>query len=218
MGNPSPLIRTTCRQEFEAERPYDPGMARPLHVTFAGGSIGLWRVDSLEAVEGKGLPAVERVAVLEGSADAASEMAAWFLRGVTSNERYVTREEHEALTAAQPALDRPEATRAALIPVRKTEEWWDLSQDQRRAVFEERSQHVAIGLEYLPAVARRLHHSRDLNEPFDFLTWFEYAPTDASAFEKLVERLRRTEEWTYVDREVDIRLTWDGDMRPRVRS
>ena len=63
-----------------------------------------------------------------------------------------------------------------------------------------------MGLEYLPAVARRLHHSRDLEGPFDFLTWFEYAPRDAEAFEELVGRLRETEEWAYVEREVDIRL------------
>jgi len=44
-------------------------------------------------------------------------------------------------------------------------------------------------------------------EPFDFLTWFEYAPQDAGAFDELVGRLRATEEWAYVDREVDIRLT-----------
>ncbi|HLQ29224.1 MAG TPA: hypothetical protein VK140_08310 [Ktedonobacteraceae bacterium] len=42
--------------------------------------------------------------------------------------------------------------------------------------------------------------------PFDFLTWFEYASTDANAFEELVGKLRETEEWTYVEREVDIRL------------
>jgi hypothetical protein len=40
-------------------------------------------------------------------------------------------------------------------------------------------------MEYLPAVARRLHHSRELGEPFDFLTWFEYAPEHADAFEEL---------------------------------
>jgi hypothetical protein len=62
-------------------------------------------------------------------------------------------------------------------------------------------------LEYLPAVARRLHHSRELGEPFDFLTWFEYAPKDCESFEELVRRLRDMEEWRYVDREVDIRLT-----------
>jgi len=56
-------------------------------------------------------------------------------------------------------------------------------------------------------VARRLYHSHDLGEPFDFLTWFEYAPEDARAFEDLVARLRQTEEWSYVEREVDIRLS-----------
>jgi chlorite dismutase len=98
------------------------------------------------------------------------------------------------------------ATRAALIPITKSEAWWQLSQDQRREIFEEDSHHVATGLRYLPAVARRLHHGRDLGEPFDFLTWFEYAPADASAFEELVGLLRQTTEWTFVEREVDIRL------------
>jgi chlorite dismutase len=132
--------------------------------------------------------------------------SSWILRGVTSNERYVTRAEHVTLADRQPPLGRPEATRASLIPIRKSEAWWDLSQDQRREIFEERSRHFAIGLDYLPAVARRLHHGRDLGEPFDFLTWFEYAPLHKGAFEELVERLRETEEWSYVEREVDIRL------------
>lgn len=61
-------------------------------------------------------------------------------------------------------------------------------------------------MEYLPAVARKLFHSRDLGEPFDFLTWFEFAADDAAAFEHMVGRLRATREWTYVEREVDIRL------------
>ena len=63
-------------------------------------------------------------------------------------------------------------------------------------------------MDYLPAVARRLHHCRDLGspEPFDFLTWFEFRPEDAAAFDDLVERLRRTPEWRYVSREMEIRL------------
>ncbi len=67
---------------------------------------------------------------------------------------------------------------------------------------------MRIGMKYLPAIARRLHHCRDLAEPeaFDFLTWFEYAPTDESAFEDLLAALRASQEWTYVDHEVDIRL------------
>ena len=92
--------------------------------------------------------------------------------------------------------------------------WWELPQDERRRIFEESSRHVAIGLEYLPAVARRLHHRRDLGEPFDFLTWFEFAPEHAAAFEGLVRRLRETEEWTFVRREIDIRLTRHPDRQP----
>lgn len=186
-------------------------MGAPLHVTFAGGTAGLWRIDQLEAVRGESLPRVDRIAVLEGRELALPETAVWILRGVTSNERYVTRAEHEALAARQPPLGRPEATQAALIPIRKTDEWWDLSQDERRVIFEERSEHIGKGLKYLPAVARRLHHGRDLGEPFDFLTWFEYAPTDAESFEELVARLRETDEWSYVEREVDIRLRWVAD-------
>jgi hypothetical protein len=82
-----------------------------------------------------------------------------------------------------------------------------MAQDERRAIFEEQSQHIAIGLQYLPSVARRLHHGRELGEEFDFLTWFEYAPQDEVAFEDLVHRLRATKEWRFVDREVDIRLS-----------
>ncbi len=129
------------------------------------------------------------------------------MRGVTSYQRYTQRNELAALEAKQPQLGRPEATLAALIPITKSAAWWQLAQDERRELFEESSHHIETGLEYLPAVARELHHGRDLGEPFDFLTWFEYAPQDASAFEELVSRLRATPEWGYVEREIDIRLT-----------
>jgi len=144
---------------------------------------------------------------MEGTSVSVPMGAAWLLRGVTSNTRYTTRAEDEALAASQPELGRPEATQAALIPIRKADKWWSLAQDQRRAIFEQRSRHIGTGLRYLPAVARRLHHCRDLGEPFDFLTWFEYAPQHSGAFEELVGQLRQTEEWHYVEREVDIRLT-----------
>jgi Chlorite dismutase len=178
----------------------------PLLVVFAGGAHGAWRVVSIAPVAGPALARVERVAVTEGGAGAPPPGAAWVLRGVTSNARYTTRAEHTALAAVQPPLGRAEATRAALIPVRKSAAWWALAQDERRAIVEERSHHIGLGLEHLPAVARRLHHGRDLGEPFDFLTWFEYAPSHAAAFEELVAALRTTEEWRYVEREVDVRL------------
>ena len=111
-----------------------------------------------------------------------------------------------ALRSKQQQLGREPALRAALIPIKKTAAWWDLAQDERRAIFEEQSHHTDVGLRYLPAIARQLYHCRDLAQPFDFLTWFEYAPEFADAFEELVTKLRSTPEWKYVDREIDIRL------------
>jgi len=182
---------------------------RPLHVAFAGGAAGPWRVVSIAPVAGPSLHAVKRLAVVEGDA-APPPGAAWVLRGATSNERYTTRAEHDALAAVSRPLGRELATRAALIPIRKSAAWWALAQDERRAILEERSAHIATAMRVLPAVSRRLHHGRELGEPFDFLTWFEYAPGDAAAFEDLVAALRATEEWRYVEREVDVRVEMSG--------
>ncbi len=179
--------------------------------TFAAGESGSWRIVKMRTIVGPPLAEAPRLNVTDGVVASAGGRVAWALQGVTSNERYVTRSERSRLVAKQEAPGRSDATRAALIPIRKNATWWDLPQDQRRRIFETQSRHIGIGLEYLPAVARRLHHCRDLasHEPFDFLTWFEFAPSDEGLFNDLVERLRATEEWKYVDREVDIRLSRD---------
>jgi chlorite dismutase len=180
--------------------------------SFIGGDTGLWRVAEMEVIVGEPLPAVGRLAIASGSELPSDPHAAWVLHGITSNERYVVREEERSqLVAKQLGLGRPGATCAALIPIRKNVAWWALTQDERQSVFEEQSKHAKIGLQYFPTLARRLHHCRDLgeNEPFDFLTWFEYAPSDEAAFNKLVAELRASREWTYVDREIDIRLVRD---------
>lgn len=184
-------------------------MVAPLLVTFAAGSTGAWRIESTDSIAGASLPPADRLAVLEGPDVSPPAHPDWVLRGITSNTRYTNRTELNALAAIQQGLSRAEATCAALIPIRKTEAWWNLAQDERRAILEEQSRHIAIGLEYLPAIARRLHHSRELGEAFDFLTWFEYAPEHAAAFDALLRRLRQSEEWRYVDREVDIRMVRD---------
>jgi chlorite dismutase len=174
--------------------------------TFVGGTSGRWRVRSQRPFIGPALAPVSFVDVIH--ANAVAPEGGWSLRGITSNERYVERVEKQELVAKQQGLGRPEASYAALIPIRKTSAWWALTQDERRAVFEEQSQHMRIGMKYLPAIARRLHHCRDLAdaEVFDFLTWFEYAPADEAAFEDLLAALRASREWEYVDHEVDIRL------------
>lgn len=175
--------------------------------TFVGGDTGQWSIVSIQTVIGQSLEMAPCLDIQNANLQEHPSGARWLLRGVTSNQRYVTRPEQSSLVASQAGLGRPEATCAALIPLTKTPAWWALTQDERRDIFEARSSHIATGLRYLPAIARRLHHGRDLGEPFDFLTWFEYAPSDAAAFDDLVAALRATEEWNYVEREVDIRLT-----------
>jgi len=179
-------------------------MASGIMTWFVGGHLGPWRVLRIDRVIGNPLAWVPRLMVAEKLPDPPTD--GWLLRGVASFERYVTRAERVLLEERQQGLGRPSATRASLIPVRKSPAWWDLAQDERRAIFEESSHHIQTGLEYLPAVARRLYHCREVGEPFDFLTWFEYAPDDSRSFEELVGRLRRTEEWRFVERELDIRL------------
>lgn len=184
---------------------------QPLLVAFLGGNSGEWTIEKLDVIAGVGLGPASHVRVVEGlNAVEKPAPAAWVLRGVTSNERYVGRLQHDALASRQEGLGRPGSSRAALIPIKKSAAWWDLPQDERRRIFEDSSHHVELGLECIPAVARRLHHGRDLGEPFDFLTWFEFAPTAAAGFEELVHRLRATEEWSYVEHEIDIRLAREG--------
>ena len=177
-------------------------MMRPM-THFVGGRAGMWRVRGIRALRGPGLAPAERVSVYDAEPESPG---LWALRGVGSHQRYTTRPEADALAAVQEGLGRPAASCAALIPIRKSPRWWALAQDERRAVFEERSGHNRIGMDYLPAVSRKLFHSRDFGEPFDFITWFEFAPADAPEFDDMLARLRATEEWTYVEREVEVRL------------
>ena len=172
---------------------------------FIGGESGEWKIINMKTISGVPLELASYLTIKNGNVYK-PENGLWSLRGFTSNIRYTEKQEKEKLTAAQAEPGRTNATHAALIPIRKNEAWWALAQDERRKIFENKSHHTETGLKYLPAIARKLFHCRDIGEPFDFLTWFEYAPSDANAFEELVDALRNTEEWNYVNRETDIRL------------
>jgi hypothetical protein len=123
------------------------------------------------------------------------------------NERHVEQHEEVALAGTQAARDGP-GPRAALIPIRKSPSRLAHAYDERRAGFELQSHQIAIGMRFLPAAARRLHHCRELGpaEPFDFLNWFDDAPEHEPAFAELPEALYSSKAWVDEDREVDIRL------------
>lgn len=194
-------------------------MAPIFPVCFEASDLGTWRIERIEPVRGATLPPAARLVAHTGPvAPPAGGASAWRLRGTAGHQRYTVRAEKLALAAVQPSLGRIDATRAALIPIKKVDAWWELAQDERRAIFEDSSHHIAAGIKHLPAIARRLYHARELGEPFDFLTWFEYAPQHSQEFEDLVGALRGTEEWHYIEREVDIRLERIGrPARPTLR-
>lgn len=176
------------------------------HFNFIGSDTGQWKIISQNTVKGDFIMPKAANLSISNTHSPTLENNIWVLKGFVSNVRYAEKAEKEKLAAIQEGLGRPNATCAALIPIRKDAAWWELAQDERRKIFESQSHHTETGLKYLPQIARKLFHSRDLAQPFDFLTWFEYKPEDAAFFEDLVGNLRATEEWKYVDRELDFRL------------
>lgn len=95
----------------------------PRLFSFVGGKTGIWQVVEIRAVVGDSLPFAPKLDIVHG-AFLTSDSAKWVLRGVTSNERYVTRQEKDSLIARQVSLNRTEATYSALIPIRKNAAWW----------------------------------------------------------------------------------------------
>lgn len=172
---------------------------------FVGGNSGQWEVLKMTTLKGAPLTPVTHIDRISSSVSN-HHNGIWSLKGIISNLRYTEKEEKDKLVAIQEDLGRPKATYGALIPIRKNAAWWNLAQDERRQIMENKSKHTQIGMNYLPAIARKLFHSKDIGEPFDFLTWFEFAPEDENAFNELLQQLRSSEEWAYVDREIDIRL------------
>jgi hypothetical protein len=181
-------------------------MAAPISAHFIAAAEGTFQIERITAMCGEPLAAATALSVVPSLTPALEASAIWTLRGSTGHVRYVEQAEKVALARVTPPLGRPSASCAAMIPIRKSDAWWELAQDERRAILEAQSKHIAIGLRYLPAIARRLYHGRELGEPFDFVTWFEFAPEHAPAFDELLALLRATEEWRYVDREVELRL------------
>jgi chlorite dismutase len=173
---------------------------------FCGGNTGEWIVNAMYSIRGQSLEQVNRIDILHFNDMGDNNQGSWALYGISSNMRYTNRIERTALDKTPSVLGQPERSRAALIPITKSSEWWMLTQDERRQIFEEQSKHIDYSLKYLNNISRKLYHSRDLGEPFDFLTWFEFSPEHSNQFDELVDFLRQTEEWKYVTREIDIRL------------
>lgn len=173
--------------------------------TILGGPKGNFTVHSQKTIVGIALAPVSHILVTKLGVPA-EHSHSWRLQGVISNIRYAEKAERAILAAKQEGLGRSDCDCAALLPIKKTDAWWNLAQDERRKIFEDQSRHIEANLKYLPAIARQLYHSRDFGEEFDFLTWFEYRSEHQALFDEMIHAFRKTEEWKYVEREIDFRL------------
>ena len=95
-----------------------------------------WCIKSVAGVTGPSLGAAKSLAVVEGEAAVQSPAGVeWSLLGAVGALRYTTRDELRELQAKQAGLGRDGCTLAALIPIKKREEWWALTQDERRSII-----------------------------------------------------------------------------------
>jgi hypothetical protein len=165
--------------------------------------MGAWRVTEITTPRGASLATITHVDIVQGSLKRLPAGAAWVLSGSVRNTRHVTREEFVPAGQKRVFVESV-PTCAALIAIRRSNDWWQLGHSARREILETRQ--PPRGLRYLSAMIRSLQYRRDLSEQFDVVTWFEYEPRDSHAFEDLLEGWRASDEWRYIDRECDIRL------------
>lgn len=130
--------------------------------------------------------------------------------GVTGHLQYTSRDERDDLGRQSTG---PRLGVAVIIPICKSRAWWDMAHDERHAHFHPSVQspgHTQIGRPFADRIFRRLYHARYLpGSVWDFLTYFEFAESDAESFRALTRQLRdpRTNpEWSYVTRETEIWL------------
>jgi chlorite dismutase len=112
------------------------------------------------------------------------------LVGVTRPLNYITREKspelNAALFATSYAGDPPRY--AIVVPIRKSAEWWNLSEAER---LKEMEGHTRPTLAYLANVKRKLYHATGLADA-DFVTYFE--TNDLAAFNNLMLGLAKVPE------------------------
>ena len=107
-----------------------------MFTTFRGGQSGAWRVTSSSrrsrARRCRRCRRCRSCIPQSIALPILPSQTSWRLAGVASHVRYTERAEKEQLVAVQAGLGRPEATCAALIPIRKSAAWWELTQEERR--------------------------------------------------------------------------------------
>jgi chlorite dismutase len=180
-----------------------------------GGSrtrLDRYRVETTTRVSGAPFDALEpgaRLTRIESSAPFPPTSGP--LVAVTQHLVYTHARERRELVAASAPESGPVAV---LIPIKKSDVWWAMAQDERDVFFRptpSSTGHIPIGMEYAQRIHRRLYHARYAGGgEWDFLTYFEFPAERAGDFRTLLRALRDPDlnpEWSYVERETEIWLT-----------
>lgn len=191
------------------------------------GRVSRYTLDAVQAVSGpvpaalasaRTLVRLESAFPIPPDLDASEGDSFCSFRGMTRHLHYTNAVQRLELNARSHAELGPSGqTTAVLIPIRKSEDWWQLAQDERQSHFHEGGPgkpegHTAIGMRYTDRIFRRLYHCRygGAPSPYDFLTYFEFPKVLAPEFRKLLAELRdraRNPEWGYVENEFEIWAT-----------
>ncbi len=129
-------------------------------------------------------------------------------------ENYVHREMGQFLQMYAPVRKQgKDAPLVCMLPVNKTQDWWNLDMLKRQSFFYPhydeaggmaQRRHFHLGAEHIKFFFRKLFHSTvgyQRENAFDFVTYFEMAETKADLFLELLANLRDTAqnpEWDHV--------------------
>lgn len=201
MSQPVSPPRTWVRFGVETSGELPPGVTR----------VDRYRVNAIQRVTGAAIGGVEVGALLvrvESSAPFDTDAGPFI--GVTQHLVYAHAHERRELLRVSAPESGP---LAVLIPIRKTDSWWALAQDERDALLRPApgSGHIAIGARFASRIYRKLYHARYAGgSEWDFLTYFEFPAECSDDFRDLLQALRdpaSNPEWAYVERESELWMT-----------
>ncbi len=136
------------------------------------------------------------------------------LDGAMRSPQYTSAEMHAyAYKHASPRAPGRSQRNAIIIPIRKTQEWWDKNPLDRHAYFYPHADapsgtrvkgHARAAEAGISTVFRRLYYNPDGHsraDEFDFVTYFECADDQLETFDQICRSLRderQNPEWRYV--------------------
>lgn len=173
---------------------------------YVGGTSGPWRITKIDTQIGLPLRAASHVDINVGPLASQPFNASWILRGVASSTRFITRDDASEFTLTSSPSHQSQTPCAALILIRRCYEWWNLDKAERTEFQKDREDLLHTNVPFFSTIAKRFQFQRKRNESFDFMAWIEYEASDAALLDEIASTFRRSREWFFVDREIDIRM------------